>query len=81
MPKLFSTESGLLFVLGALIGKIIGATITSYTYINFLFEPGLADIFLEEYTINLVSANLYHIALAAITGTLLVVWKSEDLFD
>ena len=81
MPKLFSTESGLLFILGTIIGKIIGATITSYTYINFLFEPGLADIFLEEYTINLISANLFHITLAAITGTILVIWKSEDIFE
>ncbi len=81
MPKIRSTESSLLFILGAILGKTIGAVISSVSYLDFLFTSGLSDIFLEEFTTNLVSGNLYHIALAAICGIILVVWKSEEIFE
>jgi len=81
MAKLFSKESTLLFTLDAITGKIIGTIITSYTYIEYIFEPEFSDIFLQEFTITLISGNIYHISLAVIVGTILVVWKNEDIFE
>ena len=82
MSKVFNVEMGIQFLLGFLIGKFIGAVVSAMPFVNLFFEDSsLGDLLLEEFIAQLLSFNAYHYALAIIAGLILVIWKSNDIFD
>lgn len=82
MSKVFNVEMGIQFLLGCLIGKIIGAIVSAMPFVSLYFEDSsLGDLLVEELLATLLSFNAYHYALAIIAGLILVIWKSNDIFD
>ena len=47
----------------------------------YLEDSSLGDLLWMEFTSQLLSFNAYHYALAIIVGVILVIWKSNDLFE
>ncbi len=75
-------ERGVQFVLGFLAGKILGALVSTYPLLGLFFEDStLFGFVLGEFLRYLLAFNSYHFILALIGGLILVVWKSDDLFD
>ncbi len=82
MSKIVNVEMGIQFLLGFLIGKIIGTIVSAMPFVTLYFEDSsLGDLLLEELVNQLLSFNAYHYALAIIAGLILVIWKSNDIFD
>ena len=69
------------FLLGFIIGKLIGSVVSSMPYFEFISDPALSDVFYVEFVNNILSFNGYHYALAIIGGLILVIWRSDELFD
>ena len=69
------------FLLGFLIGKFIGAIVSTTPYFYMLFDSALSGLFFSEFTANILAFNGYHYALAIIGGLILAIWKSNDLFE
>jgi hypothetical protein len=62
------------FLGGFLIGKILGAFVSLLPVWGLLLEdPDLAGLVLEEFTIQLLSFNLYHYVLGIIGGLILAI--------
>ncbi len=82
MSKIVTGEMGIQFILGFLIGKFIGALVSTMPFIGLYFEDStLGDLLLTEFVNQLLSFNAYHYALAIIAGLILAIWKSNDLFE
>jgi len=82
MSKLLTREMDVFFILGFLVGKIVGALVSSFPYLGLFFEDmSLADRLVSEFIAQLLSFNGYHYALAIIGGLLLAIRKSQDLFE
>lgn len=82
MSKMITGEMVIQFLLGFLIGKFIGALVSTWPFITLYFEDAtLGDLIWPEFMTHLLSFNAYHYALAIIGGLILVIWKSNDLFD
>jgi len=81
MSKLLTRASAIEFLLGFLIGKIFGTIVSSWPYFEYLGDSALSDVFYYEFVANLLSFNGYHYALAVIGGLILVIWRSNELFD
>ncbi len=69
------------FLLGFIIGKLIGAIVSTMPYFYMIFDSSLSDIFYSEFSANILAFNGYHYALAIIGGLILAIWKSNDLFQ
>lgn len=75
-------ERGVQFFLGFLLGKCIGAIVSTYPLLGmYLEDSNLSGLVFEEFISYLLGFNAYHYVLAIIGGLILVVWKSDDLFD
>ncbi len=82
MSKLVTIERGVQFVVGFLVGKIIGALVSTFPLFSlYLEDSSIRDIVMEEFVLSLLEFNGYHYVLAIIGGLILVTWKSDDLFD
>ncbi|MCW4014055.1 MAG: hypothetical protein NWF07_13865 [Candidatus Bathyarchaeota archaeon] len=81
MSKILTRETFIEFLLGFLIGKIFGTVVSTWPFFEYLFDASLSDVFYYEFVANLLSFNGYHYALAIIGGLILVIWRSNDLFD
>lgn len=82
MSKLMTIERGVQFVVGFLVGKIIGASVSTFPLFGlYLEDSSIRDIVMEEFVLSLLEFNGYHYVLAIIGGLILVTWKSDDLFD
>lgn len=82
MSKVLNVEMGIQFLLGFLIGKILGTIVSAMPFVTLYFEDSsLGDLLLDEFLNQLLSFNAYHYALAIIAGLILVIWKSNDIFD
>jgi len=81
MSKILTRASVIEFLLGFLIGKLFGTMVSSWPYFEYLSDPALSDVFYYEFVANLLSFNGYHYALAVIGGLILVIWRSNELFD
>ena len=70
------------FILGFLVGKVVGAIVSSYPLLGLYIEDSnLIGLVFEEFIGYLLAFNAYHYVLALLGGLILVVWKSDDLFD
>ena len=69
------------FLLGFIIGKLIGAIVSTMPFFDLIFDSSVSDIFWSEFLNNILSFNGYHYALAFISVLILVIWKSNDLFE
>ena len=47
----------------------------------FFEDMSLADLLVSEFIAQLLSFNGYYYALAIISGLILAIWKSQDLFE
>ena len=75
-------DRGIQFVVGFLVGKMIGALVSTYPLFGlYLEDSSIRDIVMEEFVLSLLEFNGYHYVLAIIGGLILVTWKSDDLFD
>jgi len=75
-------ERVLEFVLGFLVGKTFGALVSTFSLFGIYLEDStLGGFVLDEFINHLLAFNGYHFVLALIGGLILVVWKSDDLFD
>ncbi len=75
-------ERGIEFILGFLVGKTIGALVSTYPVFGlFLEDSNYGGLVMEEFINYLLAFNGYHYVLAFIGGLILVVWKSDDLFE
>ena len=82
MAKIVTGEMVIQFLLGFLVGKIIGTLVSIMPFVNLYFEDSsLGDLLWIEFTTQLISFNAYHYSLAIIVGLILVIWKSNDLFE
>jgi hypothetical protein len=81
MAQILTREAIIQFLLGFIIGKLIGTIVSSAPFVEFLFEEGASNIFYVEFVNNLLSFNGYHYALAIICGLILVIWQSKGIFD
>ncbi len=68
--------------IGFIIGKLIASLVELYPYIVFSMEDSvifneLGAIFYEI----LLSSNIYHLVLGLIAGAIVVVWRSEGIFE
>ena len=82
MSKLMTIDRGVQFVAGFLVGKIIGAIVSTFPLFGlYLEDSSIRDIVMEEFVLSLLEFNGYHYVLAIIGGLILVTWKSDDLFD
>ena len=81
MSKILTREAVIEFLLGFLIGKLFGTIVSSWPYFEYLSDPSFSDVFYYEFVANLLSFNGYHYALAVIGGLIMVIWRSNDLFD
>jgi len=79
---LMTVERGIQFVVGFLVGKLIGAVVSTYPLFTLYLEDAtIGNIVMEEFILSLMEFNAYHYVLAIIGGLILVTWKSDDLFD
>jgi hypothetical protein len=69
------------FLLGFIIGKLIGAIVSTMPFFDLIFDSSVYDIFWTELVNNILAFNGYHYALAIIGGLILAIWKSNDLFE
>lgn len=82
MSKLMTIDRGVQFVVGFLVGKMIGALVSTFPLFGlYLEDSSIRDIVMEEFVLSLLEFNGYHYVLAVIGGLILVTWKSDDLFD
>jgi hypothetical protein len=82
MSKIVTGEMVIQFLLGFLVGKIIGTIVSTMPFVGlYLEDSSLGDLLWVEFTTQLLSFNAYHYALAIIVGLILVIWKSNDLFE
>lgn len=81
MSKILTKETIIEFLLGFLIGKLFGTIVSTWPYFELIFDTSLSDVFYYEFVANLLSFNGYHYALAMIGGLILVIWRSNELFD
>ncbi len=82
MSKLMTIDRGVQFVVGFLVGKMIGALVSTFPLFGlYLEDSSIRDIVMEELILSLLEFNGYHYVLAVIGGLILVTWKSDDLFD
>ena len=68
-------------IIGFVIGKSLAAFIDSYLVMTTFSGSIFFEDFLSEFNIRLVSMNPYHIVLGVIVGLILVVWRSEGIFE
>lgn len=77
-----TVERGTEFLFGFLLGKAVGALVSTYPLFGLYLEDStLGGFVMEEFINYLLAFNGYHYVLAFIGGLILVVWKSDDLFD
>lgn len=69
------------FLLGFIIGKLIGAIVSTMPFFGLILDPDVSDVFYSEFIVNILAFNGYHYALAIIGGLILAIWKNRDLFD
>ena len=82
MSRIVTGEMGIQFVLGFLMGKFVGTIVSTVPFLSLYFEDtSLGDLILSELMTQLLSFNWYHYALAVICGLILVIWKSDTLFE
>ncbi len=81
MKRFISGEMIAYFFIGFILGKLIGATVSTMPFFDLLFDPGVSDIFYSELMNNILAFNGYHYALAIIGGLTLTIWKSNNLFE
>ncbi len=82
MSKILNLETGVNFVLGFLIGKTVGTIVSVSPFISLVFEDGsLLDILVSEFVTSMLSFNMYHYALGLISGLIIVIWRSTELFE
>ena len=81
MAQIFTREMVIEFLLGFIIGKLLGVLVSTMPYFEFMFDADLSDIFWVEFVNNLLAFNGYHYALAIIGGLILVISRSNNLFD
>lgn len=79
---MMTIDRGVQFVVGFLVGKMIGALVSTFPLFGlYLEDSSIRDIVMEEFVLSLLEFNGYHYVLAVIGGLILVTWKSDDLFD
>jgi len=77
-----TVERGVQFIFGFLVGKLIGALVSTYPLIGlYLEDSNIQDLVMDEFLNYLLAFNGYHYILAIISGLIIVIWKSDDLFD
>jgi uncharacterized membrane protein YcaP (DUF421 family) len=81
MAQYITRETVIEFLLGFIIGKLIGSVVSSIPYFEFISDPALSDVFYVEFVNNTLSFNGYHYTLAIMGGLILVIWRSDELFD
>ena len=81
MSKYVTREVVIEFLLGFLVGKIFGTLVSTWPYLEYLGNASTSEVFFYEFTANLLSFNGYNYALAVIGGLILVIWRSNELFD
>ncbi len=81
MTQVLTREMVIEFLLGFIVGKLIGVIVSTVPYFEFIFDADLSDIFWVEFVNNLLAFNRYHYALAMIGGLILVIWRSNNLFE
>ena len=81
MAQLLTREMKAQFLLGFIVGKLIGAIVSTMPFFDLIFDPDVSDIFYSELFSNILAFNGYHYALAIIGGLILAIWKSNDLFE
>ncbi len=81
MARLMTKEMIVQFLLGFVIGKLIGAVVSTMPFFDLLFDSSVSDIFYSELMANILAFSGYHYALAIICGLILVIWKSNGLFE
>ena len=58
MSKLMNREMGVYFILGFLVGKIVGGLVSSFPYIGLFFEDmSLGDLLVSEFFAQLLTFN------------------------
>ncbi len=81
MSQYINRETVIEFLLGFLLGKIFGTLVSSWPYLEYIGNASTSEVFFFEFVTNLLSFNGYHYALAVIGGLILVIWRSNELFD
>lgn len=82
MSKIVNGEMVIQFLLGFLVGKFVGASVSAMPFISLYFEDAtLGDLLFSEFGAQLLAFNAYHYALAIIGGLILAIWKSRGLFE
>ncbi len=81
MAQILTREMIAQFLLGFIIGKLIGAMVSTMPFFDLMFDASLSDVFYSELVSNVLSFNLFHYALAIISGLILAIWKSNNLFE
>jgi hypothetical protein len=79
---LVTGERGVQFIFGFLLGKVIGALVSTFPLIGlYLEDANIRGLVMDEFVNYLLEFNVYHYALAIICGLIIVIWKSDDLFE
>lgn len=81
MARFVSGEMIVRFLLGFVVGKLIGAVVSTVPFFDLLFDSSLSDVFYSEFMANLLAFNGYHYVLAIIGGLILAIWKSNEFFE
>ena len=81
MQGAITPKTAFFFVLGFVLGKLVGAFVSTSPLLDLVFDPDLSSVFYSELWLNFTSLNGYHLFLGLIGGLILAVWKSEGVFE